>query len=178
MTRHTAHRSARGLAALLVTLMVLFGFAAPSSAGGWAVGSLDAVPAATAGQTVAVGFTILQHGVTPADLSEDVGIEITRSDGSVDFFAATSDGTPGHYVADVRFPDTGGEYRWGMRMGWFGLQELGTVEVLPSDQEVGGSGSSGWPVARWAMVIATVAFAGIAVADLVTTRRRSRLVPS
>ena len=78
----------------LVTLG-LFGFGRAASAGGWAVGSLDAVPAATAGQTSAVGFTVLQHGVTPADLSEDVGIEIVNADGTALFFPATNDGVPG-----------------------------------------------------------------------------------
>ena len=178
MSRHIVHRSARHVAAVLVALVVLLGFGAPSSAGGWAVGSLDAVPEATAGQTVEVGFTILQHGVTPADLAEDVGIEIVRSDGSVDFFAGASDGVLGHYVAKVRFPATDGEYTWGVRMGWFGTQDLGTIEVLPSDRSPAGSGPSAWSAARWVMVIATVALATIAVTDLVATRRRIRPIPS
>ena len=178
MSRHAAHRSARHLAATLVALVVLLGFAAPSSAGGWAVGSLDAVPEPKAGQTVEVGFTILQHGVTPADLSEGVGIEIVRSDGSVDFFAGTSDGAVGHYVAEVRFPATDGEYTWGVRMGWFGTQDLGTIEVLPSDRGAAGSGPSAWSAARWVMVVATVSLATIAMADLVATRRRTRPIPS
>jgi hypothetical protein len=145
---------------------------APASAGGWAVGSLDAVPVAAAGETELVGFTILQHGVAPADLADDVGIEIVDVDGTADFFPATSDGVPGHFVAAVTFPESSGSYSWAIRMGWFGPQALGTIDV--SEPTAGGGGGSPWSAVRWAIAALAVVLATVSVADMATTRRRAR----
>lgn len=153
--------------------MAAAGVGTPASGGGWALGSLDAVPEATAGETVDVGFTILQHGVTPVDLTDDVGIEITRADGTVDYFAAATEGATGHYTASVTFPTTTGEYSWSLRMGWFGPQELGTVHVTSTD---GGSitATTMWSTVRWIMLALTLALASVALSDLAITHRRRR----
>lgn len=100
-------------------------------AGGWAVTTLDPSDASpVAGATVAVGFTIRQHGVTPVAV-DDVAV-VVRTDGAGDGegeeFAARPSGIVGHYVADVRFP-AAGTYSWEVRQGWFGPQSLGTVTV-------------------------------------------------
>ena len=79
----------RALIGLLVAAGLVLGFGSAASAGGWAVTTLDEVPVPTSGEAVTVGFTILQHGVTPADLDEGVGIEITGADGTVEVFPAT-----------------------------------------------------------------------------------------
>ncbi|RPI90695.1 MAG: hypothetical protein EHM40_17685, partial [Chloroflexi bacterium] len=48
--------------ALLLSLV----FAIPAFAGGWAVITLDELPGAVvAGEPLTVGFTVLQHGITP-----------------------------------------------------------------------------------------------------------------
>ena len=135
-------------------------------------------PRPNAGQTVEVGFTILQHGVTPADLSEDVGIEIIRSDGSVDFFAGTSDGDGRALRREGAVP----RHRRGVHVG----RAHGMVRHPGPRHDRGaaerhgsaGSGPSAWSAARWVMVVATLALATIAVADLVATRRRARPIPS
>lgn len=62
------------LISLVLTFVVVLFAAGPISAGGWAVTTLDSTPAATANQTVEVGFTIRQHGVTPVNPDGDVGI--------------------------------------------------------------------------------------------------------
>jgi hypothetical protein len=101
----------------------------PSSAvaGGWAVSSLDPLSEPlVAGRDVSVGLTILQHGITPAQL-DNVAIVIEGSSGT-ERFVAEPEGPVGHYVAVVRFPSAG-EYRWTLEPGWFAPQPLGKVTV-------------------------------------------------
>lgn len=202
MTRHTQQVLVRSVVVLVSALAFVVGFGAPASAGGWAVASLDEVPTPMAGETTDVGFRILQHGVTPVDLTEDVGIELIAADGSTTYFPATLDGATGHYVATVTFPDAAGSYAWTVQMGWFGPQSLGSVtvaapavpaapavKVVPSAPQVGAelvgapadattvtsSDTSAWSVARWVVLAAAVLLAGVAVADFVSSRRRGEV---
>ena len=161
-------RSCRLAVALVVAVVAWFGLGASATAGGWAVASLDSVPVAEPGQTVAVGFTILQHGVTPVALDEDVGIELSLDDGTSDYFPATADGEVGHYVAEVRFPEAAGEYDWSVRMGWFGPYELGSIEVTAGGPE----GASIWSAGRWVLVATAVGLGAIAVSPLLARRPR------
>lgn len=163
-----------------LVVLVVAASASSASAGGWAVASLDEMPAATAGGSVDVGFTVLQHGKTPAVLDSDVGIELVLADGTMDFFPAVADGTPGHYVASVTFPNAAGSYQWHARMGWFGSYELGAIDVAPSatSDAGGGGGSSIWPDLRWVTLAASIALGGVAIGDAVVTRRRRRTVPA
>ncbi len=137
--------------------------------------SIDSVPTPRAGATEVVGFTILQHGVTPVDLLADpgseVGIELVDADGSVSFFPAVSDGGVGHYLATVVFDDAG-DHEWSIRMGWFGSQALGTVTV--TDAEALSDGSS-WPAVRVALAVLAATLAAGALVDLVASRRRTRV---
>ena len=101
-----------------------------------------------------------------------MGIQITNADGTTVVFAAVRDGL-GHYVADVRFPSSTGDYSWAIRMGWFGSQDLGTLHVAPV------------PPTNWAMsavkpirgvlVAALAALSGVAIADALAIRRRKML---
>jgi uncharacterized protein (DUF58 family) len=109
--------------------LVIGASASSASAGGWALASLDEIPAATAGESVDVGFTILQHGQTPAVLESGVGIELVLADGTSELFTAAADGAPGHYVATVTFPAEAGTYQWIAHMDWFGTYELGSIDV-------------------------------------------------
>jgi hypothetical protein len=104
----------------------------PATAGGWAITSLDPVPELRAGQSVSIGFTVLQHGITPATLEEGVSITVVDSQSSAEsVFDAASDGKPGHYVARVTFPAEG-SYTWSVKPGWFRVQQLGSITVLPA----------------------------------------------
>ncbi|MEO8162945.1 MAG: hypothetical protein ABI590_04110, partial [Ilumatobacteraceae bacterium] len=70
--------SAIRLGACLFTAVVcVLGVGSLATAGGWAVSTLDEVPVPIAGEPIDVGFTIRQHGITPVDISENVGITIT-----------------------------------------------------------------------------------------------------
>ena len=171
------HRFARLGAVVVAALAVVVGSGASASAGGWAIGSLDAIPEATAGRTADVGFTILQHGVTPVDLTDDVGIEIVRADGNVDFFAAAQDGEVGHYTAAVTFPTSLSDHSWNIRMGWFGSQDLGTLHVTSAAEDAFTSPTI-WPTARWVMLALTVVLAVVSFWDLLGRRRHPRAVLS
>ena len=76
-------------------------------AGGWAVASLDPLPDGAAGESVDVGFRLLQHGHTPVVASEwpgaTIGLAVRAGDGSGSS-PATAVGEPGHYVATVDVP--------------------------------------------------------------------------
>jgi hypothetical protein len=102
--------------------------ASPAVAGGWAVSTLDAVPTPKAGQPTDVGFTVRQHGRTPVDIA-DVGITVRDNAGKATVFPARHRGATGHYVARVTFP-AAGTVTWQIDQGWFGPQDLGTIQVL------------------------------------------------
>ena len=166
------------LASLLA--LVVAAFATPASAGGWAVTSLDELPAATAGESLDVGFTILQHGQTPAVLESGVGLELVLLDGTTEFFPAVAEGLPGHYVATVTFPVDAGSYQWRAHMDWFGTYELGSIDVAAATSTSAGSGGGGsiWPDLRWITLAAAIVLGGVAVADMIVTRHRRRTAPA
>ena len=170
MSRSRLRQRARHATAVLTALVVVAGFGSPASAGGWAIGSIDAVPDAQAGHTVDVGFTILQHGVTPVDLADDVGVELVLADGTVEFFPATN-AAAGRYVSEVTFPSTPGEYSWSLRMGWFGTQEVGTLDVA-SASNGDDSGTWTWAMARRATLGLAGALAAVAAWDVFRARRK------
>ena len=93
-----------------------------AAAGGWAMTSLDPYEQPSAGEPTVIGFTILQHGVTPAEV-DNAGIRIVGGE----FFPAIRDGV-GHYTANVVFP-TAGTFSWIVEQGWFGPQELGQITI-------------------------------------------------
>lgn len=113
---------------LLTVAVCAVGFGSAASAGGWAISTLDEFPVPIAGEPIDVGFTIRQHGITPVDLTEDVGITITSAGGTAQYFPAAGDGTVGHYVARVEFPSEG-QYQWSIRQGGFAEQDLGQIDV-------------------------------------------------
>jgi hypothetical protein len=154
---------AAGAAALLP-------LAAPDAvdAGGWAVTTLDPMAAAPApGEPVDVGFTIRQHGVTPVAV-DGVRIMVTDASGGTEAFAARPEGTTGHYVAAVTFP-VAGAYRWSVVQGWFGPQDLGTIDVQPTATPAD-AGVQRWPLA-WRVGLPVVAVA-LALAAILDRRRR------
>jgi hypothetical protein len=94
----------------------------PAAAGGWAITALDPYEQPAAGEPTVIGFTILQHGVTPAEV-DDAGIRIVGGQ----FFPANRDGV-GHYTATVVFP-AAGTFSWIVEQGWFGPQDLGQITI-------------------------------------------------
>ncbi len=115
-------------ACAVAALLFTFG-TAKVAAGGWAISSLDAFDQPVAGQPTVIGFTILQHGVTPVDL-DDVGIRVFEAGTSAAYFPAVADGPQrvGHYTAQVVFPAEG-TFTWLVEQGFFGPQDLGQITI-------------------------------------------------
>ena len=180
------------LAAATLGLAVLL--ASPASAGGWALSTLDAVPEPVAGQDVEVGFTVRQHGRTPVDV-EDAGITIRDASGAETFFAARHEGPTGHHVATVRFPAEGA-FTWQVDQGWFGPQDLGTIDVVapgaaaapvveapaaveaPQPVTVRHESEPAPLAVRLLLPAIAAGAAALAAADLLATRRRLSTTPA
>ncbi len=121
---------------LIIAGLLLFPLAA--RAGGWALVTLDSLPAEPrAGQTLHVGFMVRQHGVTPIDSAfgtEPVTPRLTATNAesgesiSVD---ARKDGPVGHFVVDVTFPSAG-SWEWQIAPEPFQPTKLGKLSVLPA----------------------------------------------
>jgi hypothetical protein len=116
---------------ILLAIVLLALTATAALAGGWAVTSLDPLPdELRADALYQVGYTIRQHGQTPYP-NAATSLEMTAPDGRTLRFDARAGAQPGHYVAEVRFP-AAGSYSWRVNQDWFGVQDLGTVTVLPA----------------------------------------------
>jgi len=79
----------------------------PAAFGGWAVITLDEMPAALeAGRPVRLGFMIRQHGREPLrQLRPEVTVATAGARPVT--VTAVAEGRPGHYVATLSAPDTG-----------------------------------------------------------------------
>src|SRR5262245_43014232 len=136
----------RVVLSLLVVLVGLAVALVPSGqagAGGFAVTTLDPLPAITPDEPTAVGFTVRQHGVTPVALDGVRLVVHPEEGGRTAVFPARAEGPLGHYVADVVVP--AGTYRWEVIQGWFGSQDLGPLVVATG----GGAVPSGGDGPRW-----------------------------
>ena len=129
----------RPLVTLLLGAALAVLMAAPAAAGGWATTELDTPePALTAGEPTEIGFTVLQHGVTPAAV-HGAGLHLISDSGEEVFFSAKASGPTGHYVAVV-VPPAGGSWEIVAQQGElleggkpsgldFGTYPLATIDV-------------------------------------------------
>ena len=100
------YRLSRALAAALLILgLTLTG----ASAGGWATITADSTnpPQPNAGEKFTFGFTVLQHGVTPASWVGATFVGINTTTGARVEAKATNQGPDGHFVATVTLPNAG-----------------------------------------------------------------------
>jgi hypothetical protein len=165
-------RIAMGLALLLA-----FAFAIPVFAGGWAVITLDELPAGVvAGEPLTIGFTVLQHGKTPMD-GLDPTVTATLFKESQFVVQAEPDGKPGHYTATLTFPKEG-DWSWSIQA--FSMDQL--MPTLSVAAPVAGAVSQ--PAAKTEpltapispLLIVRVLAIGIGLLGLVFAfRRKSRL---
>jgi hypothetical protein len=161
---------------VLVGLAVALVPSGQAGAGGFAVTTLDPLPAITPDEPATVGFTIRQHGVTPVAL-DGVRLMVRPVDGgSTTVFNARAEGPLGHYVADVVVP--AGTSRWEVIQGMFGPQDLGPLVVATGGAATPSGGENGrrWPEAvRYGLLALTVLSAVIfvgALAGFPRSRRR------
>lgn len=116
--------------ALLLALM----FTVPAFAGGWAIVNLDEWPAnVVAGEEFEIGFTVLQHGVTPVTGITPI-ISGTLSGGKESMSVmAKEEGEAGHYVANLNFPKAG---EWSWKIESFGEQVMPPLSVAEASAVV------------------------------------------
>lgn len=103
----TRFRLLSGMALLLLSFLLV-----PAVfAGGWAVVVVDDLPVtAAAGEPLTIGFTVLQHGRTPASgLTPAITFTLAKEEKFI--VIAEEDNKTGHYSATVIFPREG-EWNW------------------------------------------------------------------
>jgi cytochrome c2 len=166
-------RTAIGLALLFAIV-----FAFPAFAGGWAVITLDELPLnVVAGESVSIGFTVLQHGITPmVDLHPTITAKLPSSEPMV--ISAEPSGDPGHYATTLTFPKEG-NWEWSiqaftmdqkMPMLNVAASNLASANQPPTKIEAQPASN------RLLLVLRTFAF-GIALIGLIFAfRRKNRLV--
>lgn len=138
---------------LVLTSIMVLALGGTALAGGWALTVVNDAPVEfEAGTEHQITYTILQHGRSGASVDTT----------SLDFFHPTlketlrfpgePTGIPGEYVAAVTLP-TAGSWSWEVDQGWFGVQELGSIEVLAATTSGGSSGQG--DTVRYALLLGT-----------------------
>jgi hypothetical protein len=115
------------ITAIALSILLALMFTVPAFAGGWATVTLDVYPTnVVAGESFQIGFTILQHGVTPVrGITPIISGTLTGAKESISVMAV-EEGEPGHYVADLNFPKAG---EWSWKIDSFGVQAMPTLSV-------------------------------------------------
>jgi hypothetical protein len=93
----------------LAALAAALTFAGAALAGGSATATLDggSPPSPNAGEKTTIGFTLLQHGVTPISWEQVTLIGSNAETGDSVVAEARPEGKTGHYAVDVTFPSAG-----------------------------------------------------------------------
>lgn len=122
------------IAGIALALLLALMFTAPAFAGGWAIVNLDEWPAnVVAGEEFEIGFTVLQHGVTPVTgITPIISGTLTGGKETMSVMAK-EEGEPGHYVARLNF-QTAGEWSW--RIDSFGEQVMPPLTVAETSSVV------------------------------------------
>ncbi len=160
--------------AIALAILLALGLVLPAFAGGWAVITLDELPSnVVMGESITVGFMVLQHGRTP--MTGLYPIITANSDHEEFLVTAEPEGKPGHYTAILTFPQDG-DWQWSIQA--FTMQQAMPVLRVTPVAVV----SANPPVARTKsltsfvspVMIASVLLALGLVGAVITYRRRSR----
>jgi hypothetical protein len=120
IARSTRRRAAAATAATALTMLL----ASTALAGGWASATLDGQPDDPgAGGTLSIGFTLLQHGVSPVDWGQPLVMLVDDQTGRRVTTQARQDGAKGHWIAELAVP-AGGSWR---------LEIRHDLEVVPAN---------------------------------------------
>ena len=102
----------RLLLSLPIALLMALAVAGVATAGGYATATMDPPPdEPVAGEPVELGFTLMQHGVTPTNWGQAVFSVVDVDSGERTNYPATPSGAAGHWTVEVIFP-AGGSYRF------------------------------------------------------------------
>jgi cytochrome c2 len=157
------------LIAVLLLTVALFAVT-PALAGGWAVITLDELPGQiVAGESLEIGFTVRQHGITPIDgLTPTVharlaGFTLTER--------AKGQGETGHYVATLTFPQAG-EWAWSIE-AFTGNQPMPPLSVVAAPA-IAQSNSQAPVPSSLPLLVGILGLTGLAVGLFVAFRRKAR----
>ena len=175
MARTARDRAAAALAATTLTLILT----SVAFAGGWASATLDKQPADPGtGGTVNVGFTLLQHGVTPVDWGQPLVMLVNAETGQRVTADARPTGATGHWSAELTVPAAG---TWTLDI----RHDLEVVPVNFKPITVGGAAPAQLPATSKVVAIqpallavagflGTLAIVGAAIGMLAWRRTRTR----
>jgi hypothetical protein len=163
------------LRVLVVTALMVFALGGTALAGGWALTVVNDAPEEfTAGTEHQITYTILQHGRSGAKV-EGTSLDFfhPRFKGMVSFPGEPT-GNPGEYVATVMLPTTG-TWSWEVNQGGFGVQELGSIDVLNSTATPRAEGEG--DLARYVLLLGTVLATAVFATQVRQWRRESLTAP-
>jgi hypothetical protein len=163
------------LRVLTVTAVMVFALGGTALAGGWALTVVNDAPQQfEAGAEHQITYTILQHGRSGASV-EDTSLDFfhPRFKGLFSFPGEPT-GNPGEYVAAVTLP-TAGSWSWEVNQGWFGVQELGSIDVLTPTTTTGAFGQG--DIARYVLLLGTVLAMVVFTAQIRQWRREALTSP-
>jgi len=157
----------------LIMLVALLGllFVVPSAlAGGWAVVTLDQLPAEVRqGESLRLGFMVRQHGQTATNQVKPY-LEARNTDtGEVFRVEGRQEGPVGHFVLEVSFPSAG-SWEWAIVPVPFEGTPLPVLQVLPAVVQQAGPETAqvtmpqpdaGRSVLRWAGLALLLGAAGV-----------------
>jgi len=162
------------LTSLYMSLMILLLIVRPAAAGGWVVISLDELPGPVrAGETVRLGFTVRQHGVTPVNSVTPMLMAVNPQTGETITAEAEQVGATGHFEVATVFPEAGA-WEWQLSAPPFPQEtRFEPITVLPAaaSQSAFPFGNSAGQ-ARTAMRWAGAGLLGVAVVLAYIGRRR------
>jgi hypothetical protein len=132
------------LAASFASILSLV-LAATAFAGGWANAVMDTPPDDPAGpnEPVTLGFTLMQHGVTPVDWGNPQILLTNADTGEQITVAAHPEGATGHWIAQVSLPANGSwsyEVRHDLLITMMGAQPIsvgGATAAATSNSAIG-----------------------------------------
>ncbi len=99
----------RGAAAIVSACALTLLLATGVLAGGWANAVMDEPPSQPGGpnEPVTIGFTLLQHGVTPVDWGDTQVVLRNDATSQAVYFDARPKGAKGHWIAEISVPAEG-----------------------------------------------------------------------
>ena len=127
----------RSIFAFVLVILAMLALAVPALAGGWAIVTLDSLPREMrAGESLQLGFMVLQHGKTPTNKDLDGnplkpvltaikqgGAATTQAKAAETIRAeARQQGPTGHYVVELAFPSDG-SWAWQIALPTYYVQD-------------------------------------------------------
>ena len=141
---------------LPIALLMALAVAGVATAGGYATATMDPPPdEPVAGEPVELGFTLMQHGVTPTNWGQAVFSVVDVDSGNRTNYPATPSGAAGHWTVEVIFP-AGGNYRFEVTHDL----QIESVNLTETILAVGAPGTSSTSTASPAPSVVLAALAG------------------